>query len=114
VPVCFACDASDLYTALDRKPKRFPPERLARVRNIRMNPNVALLVDEYLEDWSRLWYVLVRGRAAVMPAAPDQGRRGALDLLRVKYPQYAGGLLADDALVIRIHPEGITAWGKLS
>jgi PPOX class probable F420-dependent enzyme len=113
VPVCFLYDGSHFYTALDKKPKRLKPEKLARVRHIRATPHVALLIDEYYEKWTRLWFVLVRGTARLLPksAAPERAR--VIRLLRKKYPQYAAGMLADDAEIIRITPKRITAWGKV-
>ena len=54
VPVCFAYDGKLFYTAIDQKPKRVTRERLARLRNIRAAPRVALLIDEYDEDWTQL------------------------------------------------------------
>ncbi|HLI85138.1 MAG TPA: TIGR03668 family PPOX class F420-dependent oxidoreductase [Bryobacteraceae bacterium] len=114
VPVCFAFDGKVFYTAMDRKPKRVSGERLARLRNIQTEPRVALLIDEYGEDWSRLWYVLIRGRAKLLPEAAHRERAGAIRKLRAKYPQYAGGMLADDAPVIRITPQRITSWGRIS
>ena len=63
VPICYVFDGALFYTAIDRKPKRVRAERLTRVRNITTTGQAALLIDEYSEDWSRLWYVLVRGRA---------------------------------------------------
>src|SRR5438105_7336995 len=67
VPVCFALDAGAgrIYIALDSKPKRVPGRALRRVRNIEANPHVALLCDEYAEDWSRLAYCLVHAEAAL-------------------------------------------------
>ena len=111
VPICFACDGPVLYSAIDRKPKRVAPNRLARLKNIRTTPQVAFLVDQYDEDWTRLWYVLVRGEAELVSAAPE--RKRALQRLRAKYPQYAAGMLADDAPILRITPQRITAWGKI-
>lgn len=66
VPVCFVHDGIRFYTPLDLKPKRVRPANLVRVRNVQANPNVALLIDEYSEDWNLLWYVLIRGEAAVL------------------------------------------------
>ena len=109
VPVCFAADASAIYHAIDRKPKGRPAERLARVRNISANPHVALLVDHYAEDWRRLWFVLVRGRARLLRGGAAQAR--GLALLRRKYPQYRGPMLPEDALVIAIRPESVSMWG---
>jgi PPOX class probable F420-dependent enzyme len=84
VPVCFALDGDTLLTAVDRKPKRSP--RLQRLENVRANPDVALLVHHYEEDWSRLWWVRLRGRARVVEEGAELER--ALELLGAKYAQY--------------------------
>src|SRR4029077_14242613 len=111
VPICFAFDGSVFYSAIDHKPKRVVPNRLARLKNIQETPQVALLVDEYDEDWTHLWYVLVRGKAELVSA--DSERKVALEQLRAKYPQYIAGMLGDDAPILRITPERVTAWGKM-
>ena len=113
VPVCFAYDGKLFYTAVDQKPKRVPPERLARLQNIRAIPRVALLIDEYDEDWTELWYILVRGRAMLIPKSAQKEHAWAIGKLRAKYPQYARGMLADDAPIIRITPERTISWGKV-
>ena len=111
IPLCFAFDGRAFYSALDRKPKRRSPDQLLRVRNLKANPRVALLVDGYREDWRRLWYVLVHGRARLLRSGRDW--REAHRLLRRKYRQYRTGLLPADAPVIRVVPERIVVWGKL-
>ena len=111
VPICFAYDGSVFYSAIDRKPKKVAPSRLARLKNIEETPHVALLVDQYDEDWTRLWYVLVRGEAELVSALAEHKR--AIRCLRSKYPQYDADMLADDAPVLRITPVRITAWGKI-
>jgi PPOX class probable F420-dependent enzyme len=111
VPICFTYDGSFFYTAIDRKPKRVAPTRLARLKNISIAPQVALLIDEYDEDWTRLWYVLVRGEAKLVSAAAE--RKRALAQLRAKYPQYRAGMLPDDAPIVRITPQRITSWGEI-
>jgi PPOX class probable F420-dependent enzyme len=113
VPVCFAYDGRAFYIALDAKPKRVGPARLARVRNLQVNPNVALLLDGYREDWSRLWYILVRGRAALLPRSKRPEYREAVRRLKAKYPQYRRGFLPAGAPLIRILPRKVTSWGKL-
>jgi coenzyme F420-0:L-glutamate ligase / coenzyme F420-1:gamma-L-glutamate ligase len=113
VPVCFVYDGKAFYTAVDRKPKTVPADRLARLRNIRTLPRVALLIDHYAEDWTRLWYVLVRGKARVLGRTARQERARALRQLRAKYRQYRQGMLTAEAPVIRIRPERITSWGNL-
>ena len=111
VPICFTYDGSFFYSAIDRKPKGVAPNRLARLRNIKKTPRVALLVDQYDEDWTTLWYVLVRGDAMVVSDPAE--RRRALRRLKTKYPQYRSGMLPEDALVLRIIPLRVTAWGKI-
>lgn len=111
VPICFVYDGSVFYSAIDRKPKRAAPSQLARVKNIQHTPQVALLVDHYEEDWTRLWYVLVRGEAELLSGSAERDR--AIQLLRAKYPQYDANMLADDAPVLRITPVRITRWGKI-
>jgi PPOX class probable F420-dependent enzyme len=80
VPICFAIEGDTLYTAVDEKPKR--TRELQRLRNIQANPQVEVLIDEYDEDWSRLWWVRLRGTARILDD------RRAMELLAAKYPQY--------------------------
>ena len=110
VPVCYAYDGKAFYTPLDRKPKRKTDGELARVRNIRANPEVALLLDHYEEDWAGLWYILIRGRGEILSVGEE--RKKAVELLRKKYPQYVSrGLLPEGAVVIRVTPEKVVSWG---
>lgn len=108
VPVCFALVGDLMYIALDDKPKRVPPERLRRVRNIIANPQAQLLVDRYDEDWSRLAFVQVTGRASLLLAG-GPGHREALTVLRDKYPQYRQMVLEERPL-IRIEIERAQGW----
>lgn len=113
VPVCFVYNGKAFYTAIDRKPKRVSPDRLVRMQNIRAVSRVALLIDQYDDDWARLWYVLIRGKAKLIPSSAHPERASVIRKLRAKYPQYAGGMLGDDAPIIRITPERITCWGNI-
>ena len=83
VPVVFALDGEQLWTAVDAKPKR--TTRLQRLANIAAQPRVSLLVDHYAEDWSALWWVRADGVARVLQTAEE---RPARDALAGKYPQY--------------------------
>ena len=74
-------DGETLYTAVDEKPKR--TRRLKRLENIEANPHVEVLIDHYEDDWSKLWWVRLRGTARIV----EDPR--AVDLLVAKYPQYA-------------------------
>jgi PPOX class probable F420-dependent enzyme len=98
VPICFALEGSTLYSAVDAKPKR--SRDLRRLENVRADPDVAVLVDEYSEDWSALWWVRLRGRAHVLESGEKRER--AVALLREKYPQYAADPLDGAVLAIDI------------
>ena len=111
--VCFVFDNSVFYSAIDRKPKRVAPEKLARLKHIRANPEVALLIDQYCEDWTLLWYILIRGKAKLIPQSATAERARAIRKLKAKYPQYAAGMLAEDAPILRVTVKRIVAWGKI-
>ena len=84
VPIVFVLDGQRLYSAVDAKPKR--SRRLRRVANARERPDVTVLVDHYEDDWGRLWWVSLRGRARVLDRGEEAER--ALPLLADKYEQY--------------------------
>ena len=110
VPICYAFDGRNLYSPLDRKPKRVAPRRLKRVRNIAHNPHVAVVVDRYSEDWDTLAHVLIQGTAEVLEAGRERDRAEAM--LRDKYHQYAE-LLEPGCSIIKIRPERVVSWGSL-
>jgi PPOX class probable F420-dependent enzyme len=90
IPVVYAVldldDEPAIAIAIDEKPKG-DPRRLRRLRNIQEQPRVALVVDDYSEDWQALAWVLVRGSAAILePGEPEHA--AAVAALRAKYPQY--------------------------
>ena len=107
IPVCFALHDGMIYSVLDQKPKRAALTRLRRVRNILANPRASLVVDHYEEDWSRLWYILVSGRAALLEEGEE--RAAAIPVLRAKYPQYRT-MDIDLNPVIRLAPERAVSW----
>jgi PPOX class probable F420-dependent enzyme len=84
VPIVFALDGDTLYSAVDAKPKR--SRTLRRIENARARPDVTVLVDAYDDDWTRLWWIRLRGRARVLDGGDEADR--ALRLLVEKYPQY--------------------------
>jgi PPOX class probable F420-dependent enzyme len=107
VPIVFARAGGALWSPVDGKPKR--GARLARVENVERDARVALLLDRYGADWSRLWWLRVEGRACVVrePAALAEGEAA----LRAKYAQYATvPLHAAEPLLLRIAPERVTSW----
>ena len=109
VPVCFAYLDGRIYIAIDEKPKR--SLRLKRLRNIEENPQVSLVFDRYVEDWSRLAWVMVHGTAAVVLNGPEHER--AVAVLRGRYLQYQSMAL-EGRPVISISVERASSWGDLT
>ncbi len=114
VPFCFALtcliEGSDpvIVSVLDEKPKRVADVELARIRNIERNPEVSFIVDHYEEDWSRLAFVQVRGRASLLAPAAE-GHSEAIAALRYKYPQYRK-MAIESHLVILIADLRASSW----
>jgi PPOX class probable F420-dependent enzyme len=88
VPLVFALvdhvDGPVLYWAVDEKPKA--AATLQRITNLEADPTAELLVDDYDEDWSRLWWVRASVTAREV-VGPDE-RLLAREALAAKYPQY--------------------------
>jgi len=99
VPVVFALDGDTIYFAVDQKPKR--TRDLKRLRNIAMNPSVAVLVDHYEEDWNALWWVRADGSARVLDPGPDTER--AMQLLAGRHSQYRMQPPPGPAVAIAVH-----------
>jgi PPOX class probable F420-dependent enzyme len=84
VPVCFVLDGDTVYWAVDHKPKA--TRRLRRLANLEAHPVAELVVDHYVEEWAKLWWIRVRTDATVLEPGPEADH--ALDLLAAKYAQY--------------------------
>jgi PPOX class probable F420-dependent enzyme len=102
VPIVFVLEGDTLYTAVDKKVKR--SKKLRRIENARARPDVTVLIDHYEEDWRRLWWIRIRGRARVLDVGDERER--ALALMQQKYPQYRteppdGPVLAIDVIQVR-------------
>lgn len=110
VPVCYAVDDATLYITIDEKPKRHDVP-LKRLRNIMENPAVAVTVDRWDEDWSRLAWVMLRGRAEILSDGPEHDTAQAL--LRARYVQYRAMDLAP-LPVIAVRIERASSWGNLT
>jgi PPOX class probable F420-dependent enzyme len=110
VPVCFALTDDTLYITIDEKPKRADVP-LKRLRNIAENPAVAVVVDRYDDDWARLGWVMLRGRAEILTGGAEHARAQAL--LRARYPQLNDMQIAS-LPVIAVRLERVTSWGNLA
>lgn len=109
VPVCYALDDAALYVTIDEKPKR-GGRPLKRLANLAANPQAAFVADRYEEDWTRLGWVMLRGRADILIDGPEHAR--AQQLLRDRYPQYRRMTLAT-LPVIALRIARVTSWGTL-
>ena len=105
VPVVFVVLGDEVWSAVDHKPKS--TRELRRLRNIRANPQVSLLVDHYDDEWTRLWWVRADGRATVVEGG-SSGTDDVLDALAAKYPQYAADPPAGP--FVRVHVARWSSW----
>ena len=104
VPLTFALAGDALVSAVDDKPKQ--TRDLQRLRNLEADPRASVLVDEYAEDWSLLWWVRVDGRGEVVTDEPR--RRDLLAPLVAKYAQYAER--PPEGPLVLLHVERVTSW----
>jgi PPOX class probable F420-dependent enzyme len=99
VPVTFAVDKDNrIYIAIDHKPKT--TTNLRRIRNIRENAHVTLLVDHYEEDWRQLWWVRADGQAHILD--DERQRERPIEILASKYTQYRATRPAGPVIVIEV------------
>ncbi len=110
IPICFVFDGKYFISPIDEKPKRAAPGKLKRLKNIAENPNVALVIDHYNEDWRKLAYALIFGKARVLRSGQIHSQ--AVKLLRRKYPQYRR-MAIDERPMIVITTLRVTTWGKI-
>jgi PPOX class probable F420-dependent enzyme len=114
VPICFALIGDDqpmIVSVLDEKPKRVEDDELARVRNIRRNPQVGFIVDHYDEDWTRLAFVQIRGVAQIIQ--PDDALHpDAISALRDKHQQYHTMAIGERQIIV-IQSERVISWGRM-
>jgi PPOX class probable F420-dependent enzyme len=104
VPITFALDDSTLFFVIDNKPKSTLD--LRRLRNIRENPHVSVLVDHYSDAWDTLWWVRADGRAEIWE--DEQLRAAPVSLLSLKYPQYREQV--PEGPVVAITVESLSGW----
>ncbi len=78
VPVCPLLDRGMVYVATGAASRK--------VANLQANPRVALVFDDYVEDWGHLRGLMVQGRARLIRRGPrfDELR----ELFYAKFPQY--------------------------
>lgn len=107
VPVVFVFHENSFFIPLDEKTKTVNPKNLKRVKNIEKNPNVTLLIDKYQNDWKKLFFLMIHGKAKVI-----DGNSKLMDkihkLLILKYPQYKKIGVGNSCIMI--HPTKVRFW----
>jgi PPOX class probable F420-dependent enzyme len=112
VPVVFVFDGNYFFIPVDEKRKKTAKsEKLKRIRNIQDNPNIALLFDEYSEDWTKLAFVMIQGKAFI--ANKIEGNiqvREAYKKLMTKYIQYQKVGIGEVCIIIT--PKKVASWSN--
>ncbi|HEV8583783.1 MAG TPA: pyridoxamine 5'-phosphate oxidase family protein [Methylomirabilota bacterium] len=103
VPVCHAVVGDRVYFGSG--------DDARKVLNLRHNPRLALTVDLYSDDWSRICGVMVQGRARLLERGPAFTR--ARRRLYAKYPQYSreAALSPADSVIVEVTPTRVFTWG---
>ena len=99
-PVTFARVGEAIVSAIDDKPKRGTPARIARLR---AHPRAALTVDRYDADWTRLAWVQLLGDVTIEPVDAT-----SLRALQARYEHYRDHPPAGPLLKLR--PERVLSW----
>jgi len=94
-----------------RKAQAHDRDRAQTDAQSRGNPQIALIVDHYEEEWSYLAYVLVHGAGHIVDETNEYML--ALRNLRDKYPQYRTMTLGfDKNPMVRIDAQRLHVWGE--
>lgn len=103
VPVCHVLSGDKIYFASGDDGRK--------VKNLTANPQVAVTVDLYSDDWSQLRGVMVQGTARLI----ERGARfkQARSRLYAKYPQYSkeAAISPSDSVVVEVTPTHVFTWG---
>jgi PPOX class probable F420-dependent enzyme len=111
VPIVFVWHAGRLHSPVDGKPKA--GGELARLRDVRRDPRVCVLLDGYADDWARLWWLRLDGVAEVVSAAGEEEApiAAAAAALRAKYPQYrTTPLFRGEPTLLVVRVERVRSW----
>lgn len=102
VPVCYVLDDGNIYFATDYGAKK--------VRNLKENRRISMIIDQYFEDWSKLKGILIQGEAELIERGPEFAK--IRDLLHKKYPQYMDmPIKEEECLIVKIKPSRVSRWG---
>lgn len=102
VPVVFVVQDGRIVLPIDTV-KAKSGRRLQRLVNLEADDRCMLLVDHYDQDWSRLWWVRVHGRASEADPTSEQ-----LGLLGQSFAAYRAPGSVTGAVVL--NPEEVNGW----
>jgi len=111
VPICYAMVETTAYFTIDEKPKKRAGAPLKRLRNLIDHPKAALVVDHYEEDWSRLGWVMLQGRAEVLYGGAEHDH--AQSQLRGRYVQLKT-MSIQTLPVVALRIDHVSSWGRLT
>ena len=109
VPICYAFADAVFYSAVDEKPKTLSPNQLQRIQNIRSNPNAALVIDDYSDDWEALTWLHVRCLAEILEPGTTPEHPAAVAALRSRYRQY-NAMQIETRPVIKLVLQRVRFW----
>ncbi len=102
VSVCPVLDGGKVYFGTETNARK--------VKNIKANPNVAIVFDAYSSSWKKLRGVMLQCRGRIVDQAQFKKVRRKL---YAKYPQYEteAALEPDESVIIELDPIKKFAWG---
>ena len=102
VPVCPLLDGDKIYFGTEAQAKK--------VRNIKANRSVAIVLDDYTETWSNLRGIMVQGKARVVNTEEFQRVH---QKIYSKYFQYESEapLTEEDSVIVEITLQKKFSWG---
>ncbi len=110
VPVVFVFHENSFFIPLDEKAKTVNSRNLKRVKNIKKNSNVTLLIDKYQNDWKKLFFLMIHGKATVIGGKNNKLMDKIHKLLILKYPQYKKIGIGNSC--ITIYPTKVIFWNN--
>ena len=112
VPIVFAEWLNALWMPIDGKPKL--TRSLARLHHIKRSPRVSLLLDEYHEDWEKLWWLRIDAHAMIYDNLSTHAECEKIKYaLFEKYPQYREeASVAKISALVCFTPTRIRAWAS--
>lgn len=114
VPIVFTWHGGKLWSPIDGKPKR--GTELTRVKNALARASGSILLDEYSDDWSQLWWLRIDVAIKVIylkeaSQAIKTEAEHAIAALENKYPQYQNtAVLTHPPTLLCMTPSACNSW----